>query len=509
MQPIVWIAWVAGLERLRLVFTRDELLAVARVKPLGGVVPMRFGGAAIDSREVRRGELFVALKGEHTDGHLYIEAAVRAGASAVLCARPDDYAIARGVPQVVVHDPLDTLQQLAHQHLLRQPETKVIAIAGSNGKTSVKEASASLLAHMAPILKTEGNLNTETGVPISLLRLTPEHRFAVIEMGAQRVGEVALLCRIAPPHIGVVTVVGPEHLEFFGSMENVIRAEGEVVAALQPDGIAILNHDDKQVRKMRKRTRATVVYYGHEQGVTVRARHVAGDPLTGLDFTLVSGKSHNRVRLNIPGEHAVTTALAAAAVALSCGLNLQTVAAGLGEIRPAKRRGEIKIGVQGSTIVDDSYNANRQSALAAVALLRQAALPDGARRWFVFGDMLELGTFSPQEHAAVGEAACQGIDELVLVGTEVKATAEAARRSGMPAERIHLFEARLADRAALAQAHQQAAAYVRTHIRAGDLVLVKGSLGASMDAVVAELSEHGHARRTRSDISARLRILGQ
>jgi UDP-N-acetylmuramoyl-tripeptide--D-alanyl-D-alanine ligase len=490
-------------------FTRDELLAVTRVKPLGGVVPLRFAGAAVDSRQVRRGELFVALKGERTDGHLYIEAAVRAGASAVLCARPDEYAMARGVPQVVAHDPLDTLQQLAHWHLMRQPETKVIAIAGSNGKTGVKEATAALLAHMAPTLKTEGNLNTETGVPISLLRLTPEHRFAVIEMGAQRVGEVALLCRIAPPHIGVVTVVGPEHLEFFGSMENVIRAEGEVVASLAPDGIAVLNHDDKQVRKMRKRTQARVVYYGHAQEVDVRGRHVHGEPLGGLDFTLVYGDEHNRVRLQIPGMHAVTTALAAAAVALACGMSVRTVAAGLGEIRPAKRRGEIKDGVNASKIVDDSYNANRQSALAAVALLQRAALPDGARRWFIFGDMLELGHYAPEEHAAVGKAAAHGLDELVLVGTEVAATAEAARKGGMPDERIHLFAAQLDDHAALAQAHQQAAAYVRERIAPGDLALVKGSLGAGMDAVVSELLEHGHASRIRADISAHLRILGQ
>ena len=490
-------------------FTRDELLTVARARPLGGVLPMRFAGAAVDSRLVRHGELFVALKGEQTDGHLFVEAAVRAGAAAVLCAHPDAYATARGVPQVVVHDPLDTLQQLAHRHLLSQPETRVIAIAGSNGKTSVKEATASLLSHSAPTLRTEGNLNTETGVPISLLRLTPEHRYAVIEMGAQRVGEVALLCRIAPPDIGVVTVIGPEHLEFFGSMENVVRAEGEVVAALKADGVAILNHEDKLVRKMRKRTAARVVYYGREQGVAVRARHVGGNPLTGLDFTLVYGGEHNRVRLHIPGEHAVTTALAAAAVALTCGINLQTVAAGLNEIRPAKRRGEIKHGVHGSTLVDDSYNANRQSALAALALLRQAELPEGARRWFILGDMLELGRYAHDEHAAVGVAAAEGIDELVLVGSAVKATATAARQAGMPAERIHLFAASFADAAALTQARQQAAAFARAHLRSGDLALVKGSLGVGMDAVVAELLEHGHAGRTRADISARLHMLGQ
>jgi UDP-N-acetylmuramoyl-tripeptide--D-alanyl-D-alanine ligase len=482
---------------MELVFTRDELITTARTQPLGGVLPMRFAGAAIDSRQVRRGELFVAIKGEQTDGHRFIPAAIQAGAAAILCARPDPFATARGIPQVVVSNPLDTLQQLAHRHLLRQPETKVIAIAGSNGKTSVKEATASLLSDMEPTLKTEGNLNTETGLPISLLRLKPEHRFAVLEMGAQRVGEVALLCQLAPPHIAVVTVVGPEHLEYFGSMENVIRGESEAVAALTVDGIAILNHDDKHVRAMRARTQGHVVYYGYEQGVDVRARDDKGDPLRGMDFTLVHGSEHHHVQLRLPGHHAVTTALAAAAVALSCGMPLQAVAAGLEEIRPAKRRGELKQGINSSTIVDDSYNANRQSAVAAVELLRDAQLPNGAKRWFVFGDMLELGNFAEEEHAAVGKAAAHGLDELVLVGTEVRATAQAARMAGMPTERIHLFEARLDDSTAVAQARQAAATYVRERLGKGDVALVKGSLGVGMDAIVTALLEPVRNHRAR------------
>ena len=489
-------------------FTRDELLAVAKVKPLGGLLPMRFAGAAVDSRLIQRGELFVALPGERTDGHRFIATAVRAGASAILCARPDQVALARGVPQIVVHDPLDTLQQLARQHLARQPYTKVIAITGSNGKTSVKEAAGALLAHMAPTLRPGGSFNTEVGVPLTLLRLNPEHRFAVLEMGAQRVGEVAFICRIAPPDIAVVTVVGPEHLEFFGSMANVIRAEGEAIAALSADGLAILNDDDRDVRRMAKRTQARVLTYGSRPSVDVRARHVEGDPLRGLRFTLVYGGEHARAHLHIPGTHAVTTALAAAAIALSCGMPVQTVAAALGELRPAKRRGEIKSGIYGTTLIDDTYNANRQSALAALDLLRGAEASQGARRWFIFGDMLELGQFAPAEHAVVGEAAAQAADELVLVGSEVRATAEAALRAGMPAERVHLYDARLDDPAALDHARREAANYVREGIRKGDLVLVKGSLGAGMDVVVAELQEHGQATRARADISTRLRLLG-
>ncbi len=483
-------------------FTRDDLLAAAGTQPVGGLLPMRFAGGAIDSRQVQPGELFVAMRGATMDGHRFIGDAVRAGAAAILCERPDPEALARGVPQLIVASPLDVLQRLAHRRLRAQPYTQVIAVTGSNGKTSVKEATASLLRHLAPTLKTEGNLNTETGLPLTVLRLNPEHRFAVLEMGAQWVGEISSLCRVAPPDVAVVTVVGPEHLEFFGSLENVAQAEAEAVAALPHTGIAILNDDDDAVREMAKQTRARIVTYGHRPGADVRAQRVSGDPLTGLRFTLSFGGQRARVHLNIPGEHAVTTALAAAAVALSCSMPLRNVATGLEEIRPVKRRGELKAGVNGIRLVDDSYNANRQSAIAAVNLLKGATVANGARRWFVFGDMLELGTFSRDEHAAVGVAAAGAVDELVLVGMDVQATAEAAIRAGMQPARVHLFSASLQNPTELAQARSAAAALVCAAGKAGDLVLVKGSLGIGMDAIVTELQERRVAGHTSPEITS-------
>ncbi|HKS71409.1 MAG TPA: UDP-N-acetylmuramoyl-tripeptide--D-alanyl-D-alanine ligase, partial [Ktedonobacterales bacterium] len=323
-------------------FTRDELIAAAGVQPLGGALPPRFEGGAVDSRAVRPGEMFVALKGEQADGYDYIPQATEAGAAAILCSRPHDEATARGVPQIVVADPLAALQRLAGKRLRRQPDTRVIAITGSNGKTSVKEATAALLQHLAPTLKTEGNLNTETGLPLTLLRLLPEQRFAVLEMGAQWVGEITALCRIAPPDIAVCTVVGPEHLEFFGSLENVAEGESEAIAALSREGVAVLNHDDPVVRGMAARTQACVMTYGRRSGAQVRALRVWGDPLTGLRFTLAHRGRQVRVALLVPGAHAVTTALAASAVAIACSMDLERIAAGLGELRPVKRRGEVK-----------------------------------------------------------------------------------------------------------------------------------------------------------------------
>ena len=210
-----------------------------------------------------------------------------------------------------------------------------------------------------------------------------------------------------------------------------------------------------------------------------------------------------------PGEHAVTTALAAASIALTCGMSVQAVAAGLGEIQPAKRRGEIKPGFNETTLVDDSYNANRQSAEAAVRLLANARLARGARRWFIFGDMLELGKYSPEQHAEVGRDAAGVIDELVLVGTEVQATAEAALKAGMRQEQIHLYPASLSQPSELACARLAAAAFVRERARPGDLVLIKGSLGVGMDAIVNELQEKKSGHHLQSDITTRLAQLTQ
>jgi UDP-N-acetylmuramoyl-tripeptide--D-alanyl-D-alanine ligase len=253
--------------------------------------------------------------------------------------------------------------------------------------------------------------------------------------------------------------------------------------------VAILNDDDAQVRRMAHGTPARAVTYGRRPGASVRAQRITGDPLLGRRFTLTYEGEHARVRLNVPGEHAITTALAAASVALTCGMSLSLVATCLGAIHPVKRRGEVKRGVLGVTLVDDTYNANRQSAVAAISLLKGASVPKDARRWFVFGDMLELGAYSHDEHAAVGTAAAGAVDELVLVGADVHATADAARRAGMPAERIHHFPAPIDNAATLAQARGDAAGFLRGHLRAGDVVLVKGSLGVGMDAVVTALLE--------------------
>ncbi|HEX9067502.1 MAG TPA: UDP-N-acetylmuramoyl-tripeptide--D-alanyl-D-alanine ligase [Ktedonobacterales bacterium] len=471
-------------------FTSESLLAATHGRVVHGPLPASFLGAATDSRQVRPGDLFVALRGEVMDGHHFIPAAAASGASAILCAQADTSVT---TPQVVVADPLAAFHALARAHVAGM-SARIIAVAGSNGKTSTKEAIAHLLEKLGPTHRTIGNLNTETGVPICLLQIEPWHRFAVIEMGAQRTGEVALLCTIAPPSIGVVTVVGPEHLEFFGDMAHIIEAEGEVIDALAPEALAVLNADDPDVRAMRARHQGPTLLYGRDPRADVRALRPGGDTLSGRSFTLRIGKESARVRLRLPGEHAISTALAAATVAHRCGMSVPRIARALGELCPASRRGEVKRGVTGFTLVDDSYNANRQSAEAAIQTLAGARLRSGGRRWFVFGDMLELGAHSPVEHAGVGAVAAQAhLDELVLVGEDTAHTADAALAAGMPARDVRYFAARRADAAAMTTARQAAAAYVCERAGPADVVLVKGSLGTGMGAVVAALTGEAEA----------------
>jgi UDP-N-acetylmuramoyl-tripeptide--D-alanyl-D-alanine ligase len=474
-------------------FTSEELLLAAGVAPRGPVLPERFSGAAVDSRLVRPGDLFVALCGTQTDGHRFIPDAIAAGASAVLSARAYQPTDGAAIAQVNVDDPLDVLQNLARERLLHQDHLTVIGITGSSGKTSTKEAIAALLARLGPTHKTPASFNTETGLPLTVLGLEPEHRYAVLEMGAQWVGEISMLCRIAPPRIGVVTAVGPAHLQYFGSIEAVERGKSELVQALPEDGLAVLNADDARVRRMAGKTAARVVTFGRARDADVRAQRLSGDPLLGLRFTLAYGGARERVQLRIPGSYAVYTALAAAAVALDCGLPLAAVVDALSELRAPRRRGEIKPGVNGSTVVDDSYNANRQSVQGALALLGAARIAPGGRRWAVLGDMFELGAHSAAEHAQVGATAAATTDELVAVGADARHVARAAAAAGLAATHIHLYDANPEDAAALAAARDAAAMLLRERLRPGDLVLVKGSLGMGMDAIVRQVTTDGPA----------------
>src|SRR5216684_1631205 len=443
-----------------------------------------FPSAQHDSRQVGRGDLFVAIKGAHVDGHRFIPMIAEVGAGAVLCTEPAGD-VADDFLQIVVPDVVKALHATARVRTRRQQHTTLIGITGSNGKTSTKEAVASVLSKQAPTLKTYASYNNELGYPLTLLRLEAQHRYAVLEMGAQWVGELSWLCEtIARPNWSIVTNVGAAHLGYFGSQERVVMAKSELVEALAADGIAILNYYDSNVRGMGEKTRARVLYYGLGEGAEVRGSAIAGDTLRGCHFTLSYRGQEAHVQLRLPGEHGVTIALAAAAAGYAAEMSLDDMRDALEELSPAKGRGEIKPGPNGSILIDDTYNANRQSIIAIMRAIQNAQIAPGGRRWAVLGDIFELGQYARAEHRASGEALAGVVDYLVAIGDEARYYVEGAIRSGMPAEHVYYCDADVGNASELEAAKRAAADLLKREVRSGDLVLLKGSRGMRIETIL-------------------------
>lgn len=443
-----------------------------------------FPAAQHDSRQISRGDLFIAIKGNHIDSHRFIPAVAQAGAGAVLCSEPS-HEVPPDFLQIVVPDVVKALHATARLRTQRQQHTTLIGITGSNGKTSTKDATAAILSRQAPTLKTYASYNTEIGYPLTLLRLEPQHRYAVLEMGAQWVGELAWLCRgIASPDWSIITNVGASHLEFFGSQERVAIAKSELVQALTPDGIAILNYDDANVRAMSKQTRAHILYYGLSDEAAVRAINIAGDALRGRSFTLNYQQQHTQVQLRLPGEHGITIALAAAAVACAAEIPLDDICAALATLTPAKGRGEIKPGPNGSTLIDDTYNANRQSIIAITRAMQATQLVAGGERWAVLSDIVELGPYALAEYRATGAALAGLVDHLVVVGDQARFFIEGAVQAGMPTEHTHYFAANVDNSLELEAAKRPAADLLKQYVRNSDLVLLKGSRRMCMETML-------------------------
>lgn len=448
---------------------------------------MLFRSAHHDSRQISPGDLFIAIKGARVDGHRFISSAARAGALGALCSEVVD-----DVPphflQIIVPDVVEALHTTARVRTQRQEHTTLIGITGSNGKTGTKEAVAAVLGHKAPTLKTQASYNNEIGYPLTLLRLEPEHRYAVLEMGAQWVGELAWLCRtIARPDWSLITNVGASHLEFFKSQEGVVIAKSELVQALTSDGIAILNYDDLNVRGMSAKTQAHVLYYGLEDGAEVRASSIGGDTLFGRSFTLNYHNQQRHIQLRLPGEHGVTIALAAAAAGCAAEMSLDEIGAALETLTPAKGRGEIKPGPHGSTIIDDTYNANRQSIAAITSAMHTATLPSTSKRWAIVGDIFELGPFAEEEHRKSGEIMAQNVDYLIAVGDEARFYIEGALQAGMSAKNAYYFRADVESNAELEAAKQATAELLKREVKSDDLVLIKGSRGMRMETILEML----------------------
>ena len=459
-------------------FTVQDIVRATQGALVGGDLAVPVTGVSIDSRSIGVGEAFFAIKGHRLDGHAYLgDAAGRGSACLVVHELPDD--VPPNVPLVLVQDTTRALGRLAAWHRAKF-SIPVVAVTGSNGKTTTKELIAAILGTRWNTLKPEGSFNNQWGLPLTLLGLSPEHGALVVELGTNQPGEIASLAALAVPTVGVVTVVAAVHTEFLGSLEGVRDEKAGLVKALAPTGVAVLNADDTRVASMARDTRARVITYGVRTPAEVHAAPDVTDGPDGLAFTLEHGSERQRVALPLSGQHNVTNALAAAGAAVALGFSLAEIAAGLADARPVKGRcvwrtaGEIRL-------LDDTYNANPASVRAALDTV--VAHRGGSRVIAVLGDMLELGAIADEAHREVGRhAAGAGVDALVGMGRHARALVEAARAAGVAqAQHTETFE--------------DTVAFLMKELVPGDLVLVKGSRGMRMerivDALVARLARAG------------------
>jgi UDP-N-acetylmuramoyl-tripeptide--D-alanyl-D-alanine ligase len=442
--------------------------------------------AAVDSRQVIPGGLFVAIPGERVDGHDFVADAFQRGASFALIQhelsgefRTLDLRIASGraaLPDtdaplcLLVENSLAALQQIA-RFWRRKLDLRVVGITGSVGKSTTKEVVAEVLSQRYRTLKNPGNMNNEIGLPLVILRLGTGYERAVLEMGFYIPGEIAFLCEIAQPQIGVVTNIGTVHAERAGSQEAIFRGKSELVQALPADGVAILNYDDVWVRKMAELTRAQVLFYGLDPSADLWADEVESMGLEGIRLNLHYRQETLHMRVPLIGEHSVHTVLRAAAVGLADGLAWQEIMSGLRQGHTQLRLTAVR-SENGALLLDDTYNASPESTLAALNLLANLE----GRKVAVLGDMLELGPYEKQGHELVGVRAAQVVEKLVTVGTLGHMIASAARRAGMRSAKIAEFEQT-----------DQAVDYLRQSLTEKDVVLVKGSHGIRMDRIVAAL----------------------
>jgi len=440
------------------------------------------GPVVRDSREVEPGSLFVAFVGERVDGHDFAAQVVEAGAAAVLASRPV------GVPAIVVDDVQTAIGALARE-VVRRLGATLVALTGSAGKTSTKDLIAQVLQRKAPTVWTPGSLNNEIGLPLTALSATAETQFLVLEMGARGIGHIRYLAELTPPKIGLVLNVGTAHIGEFGGREQIAQAKGELVEALPEDGAAILNADDPLVRAMASRTKAKVILFGESDEADVRAENVRLTDTGQPAFRLRTPSGDSDVTMRLYGEHHVSNALAAAAVAHELGMSAEEIATALSEAGSLSRwRMEVTERPDGVTVVNDAYNANPESMRAALRAL--VAMGRGRRTWAVLGKMAELGDEALAEHDAVGRLAVRlNVSKLVAVGGREASWLQlgAYNEGSWGEESVHVSDA------------QAAVDLLRSELRPGDVVLVKASRSVGLESIAAALLTTG----AEGEVSAR------
>lgn len=458
----------------------DSILQATRGRLLGADTGQQFTGVAIDSRTIAPDQLFVAIVGDRHDGHTFVVQVTEKGIRGLVVAENSEAAKdaarweSRGVAVIAVPDTTQALGRLAAWQRSRT-DIPVVAVTGSNGKTSTRQMTASVMAQGFNTLATRGNLNNEIGLPLTLFRLTDEHQAAVVELGMNHPGEIDRLGAICRPTIGVITNVAAAHLEFLGSLEGVARAKGELISHIDHLGALILNQDDPYVVDMAGKARCKVVFFGMTSDADVYARDIreSGD---GLDFELILPSDRVMVRLRTPGRFMVANALAAASVGYVAGLTADRIKSGLESFQVEKGRLQIRHTRGGAHVIDDTYNANPESVAAALRTL--AALKGDQPAYAALGDMLELGQRSTTLHAETGRQAVRmGVAKLYLHGDFAESIAQGARDGGMAPDNIFIGS------------KQAIAERISRQLRTGHWLLVKGSRGMAMEDVVTAVLE--------------------
>ena len=454
-----------------------EILRATGGALLWGSTEWSCRGISTDTRTLRPGNLFIALQGENFDGHDYLSAAAQRGASGFLI-RAESLGKAatlqKELPVIGVPDTLEALGAIAHAWRLRYP-IPLVAITGSSGKTTTKELLAAIVSRSRSVLKTAGNLNNLIGLPLTLLGLGVGHELAIVELGTNHPGEIARLAAIAAPDVGLITNIGPAHIEGLGSLEGIREEKGDLFRVMAGRGTVVINHDDDAVAVLAERWRGRRVTFGLKAGADLTARHIGQAHPDGVGFEIVIGGIATPARLPVPGRHNIMNALAAAAAAWVLGFDRQAIAEGLAVFSPIPGRMEIRRLENGAFIVMDSYNANPASVREALTTLQE--LRGAGSAFAILGDMLELGTRAEALHGEIGSLLAEaGIARVFLKGALSRFTAEGARKRGFPVERIVFFDD-----------PGQVAADLRSRLRKGDWILIKGSRKMKMEAVAEAL----------------------
>ncbi len=427
-------------------------------------------GVSTDSREIRGGDLFVALKGDRFNGHDFLNEAVEKGAAAAMVESKEMQKRPCAIPLVYVDHSLAGLQLLAKNYRASL-QMKTVAVVGSNGKTSTKEMVASVLSTQFSVLKNIGNLNNHVGVPLSLMRLKLSHQVGVLEIGTNHPGELAPLLEMVQPLAGVITVIGEEHLEYFHDLEGVAQEEGTLAEVLPEHGLLALHADDEWSSSIARRCKSKVVYFGFSPSAEYRATNIRVH-MRETQFQMITPRGSQEVKLKWLGHHQVANALAAAAVGEFFGLELDQIRRGLELTSPVKMRMETKMTRRGVLIINDTYNANPSSVRAALATVRD--MPISGRRFAVLGEMRELGEFSESAHREIGIRAVEsGIDILVVIGEEAKVILQGACEVKQRAIQTEFF-----------LDTKSASEFLKERTHPGDVVLMKASRGAALERIL-------------------------